>query len=110
MTNFGPLDWAIVAIYLVGTAAVGFYVKRYIRNMDDYVVAGRALRSRLAVASLVGSELGLVTVMYSSQKGFTGGLAALHIGLIAGIVTLVIGFTGFIVVPLRALGVKPSGG
>ena len=106
MTNFGPLDWAIVVVYLVGTAAIGFYVKRYIRNMDDYVVAGRALRPRLAAASLVGSELGLVTVMYSAQKGFTGGLAALHIGVVAGVVTLVIGLTGFIVVPLRALRVK----
>ena len=44
--------------------------------------------------------------MYSAQKGFTGGLAALHIGVIAGVVTLVIGLTGFIVVPLRALRVK----
>jgi len=106
VTNFGPLDWAIVVVYLTGTAAIGFYAKRYIRNMDDYVVAGRALRPRLAAASLVGSELGLVTVMYSAQKGFTGGLAALHIGVIAGVVTLVIGLTGFIVVPLRALRVK----
>ncbi|MFQ5805387.1 MAG: sodium:solute symporter [Phycisphaerae bacterium] len=104
-SNFTALDWIIVAAYLVGTVAIGFYVNRYVANMADYVVAGRALRSCLAIATMVGSELGLVTVMYSAQKGFTGGFAAFHIGLVAGIVTLIVGLTGFIVVPLRRMGV-----
>jgi SSS family solute:Na+ symporter len=104
-SNFAALDWAIVAAYLVGTVAIGFCVNRFVTNMADYVVAGRALRSSLAIATMVGSELGLVTVMYSAQKGFTGGFAAFHIGLVAGVVTLIVGLTGFIVVPLRRMGV-----
>jgi SSS family solute:Na+ symporter len=54
---------------------------------------------------MIGTELGLVTVMYSAQKGFTGGFAAFHIALAAAIVTLVVGLTGFIVVPLRRMKV-----
>ncbi|MEE2708317.1 MAG: sodium:solute symporter family protein [Gemmatimonadota bacterium] len=104
-SNFGTIDWVIVIVYVFGTVAIGLYVNRYIRNMSDYIVAGRSLRSYLAVATMVGSELGLVTVMYSAQKGFTGGFAAFHIGLIAGVVTLIVGITGFIVVPLREMGV-----
>jgi SSS family solute:Na+ symporter len=104
-SNFSTIDWTIVGAYLLGTVAIGFYVNRYVANMADYVVAGRTLRSSLAIATMVGSELGLVTVMYSAQKGFTGGFAAFHIGLVAGIVTLVVGLTGFIVVPLRQMGV-----
>lgn len=104
-SNFGTIDWAIVGLYMLGTVAIGLYANRYIRNMSDYIVAGRSLKPYLAVATMIGSELGLVTVMYSAQKGFTGGFAAFHIGLIAGIVTLIIGLTGFIVVPLRELGV-----
>jgi len=104
-SNFTALDWVIVGAYLLGTVAIGFYVNRYVTNMADYVVAGRTLRSSLAIATMVGSELGLVTVMYSAQKGFTGGFAAFHIGLVAGAVTLVVGLTGFIVVPLRRMGV-----
>ena len=86
-SNFSPWDWAIVAVYLAGTLAIGLYVNRYIKNMSDYVVAGRSLRPFLAVATMVGTELGLVTVMCSAQKGFTGGFAAFHIGLVAGVVT-----------------------
>ena len=104
-TNFGTLDWLIVAVYMAATVGVGLYMNRYIRDMGDYIVAGRSLKSRLAVATMIGSELGLVTVMYSAQKGFTGGFAAFHIAVIAGVVTFIVGMTGFIVVPLRRLGV-----
>ncbi len=104
-SNFTGFDWGIVAIYLLATVAIGVYVNRYVGNMGDYVVAGRSLNSYIAIATMVGSELGLVTVMYAAQKGFTGGFAAFHIGLVAGVVTLIIGMTGFIVVPLRRLKV-----
>lgn len=104
-TNFTILDWVIVGAYLLGTLVIGIYVNRYIRSMADYVVAGRALKSRLGIATMIGTELGLVTIMYAAQKGFTGGFAAMHIGLVAAIVTLLVGLTGFIVVPLRAAGV-----
>ena len=43
-TNFSGVDWVIVGCYLLGTVAVGLYVNRFISNMADYVVAGRAVR------------------------------------------------------------------
>ena len=39
------------------------------------------------------------------KKGFVGGFAAFHIALVAGLVTLVVGMTGFIVYRLRAMQV-----
>ncbi|MEZ6052189.1 MAG: sodium:solute symporter family protein [Planctomycetaceae bacterium] len=103
--NFSTVDWLIVAAYLVATVGVGVYVNRYIGGISDYLVAGRSLRSSLGIATMVGSELGLVTVMYAAQSGLTGGFSAMHIGLVACVAMLVIGLTGFIVVPLRELGV-----
>jgi solute:Na+ symporter, SSS family len=100
-TNFTGLDWGIVAVYLALSVAIGIIANRYVADMADYVVAGRGIRTALGVATLTGTELGLVTVMYSAQKGFTGGFAAFHIGLAAGVVTLFVGMTGFIVVGLR---------
>ena len=104
-SNFSTLDWLIVAVYLSGTVAIGLYANRYIRGMSDFLVAGRTLRTRLGVATMIGSELGLVTAMYSAQKGFSGGFAAFHIGLLAGLACLIVGFTGLIVVPLREMRV-----
>ncbi|MEZ5975840.1 MAG: sodium:solute symporter family protein [Planctomycetota bacterium] len=105
-SHFSWIDGLIVAVYLLLTVGVGVYVNRFIHDMGDFVVAGRTLRTRLGIATMVGSELGLITAMYSAQKGFTGGFAAFHIGLAAGITTLVVGITGFIVVPLREAEVK----
>jgi len=62
-SNFTNWDWVIVAVYLVGTVLVGLWVKRYIAKMSDFIVAGRALKTRLGVATMIGTELGLVTIM-----------------------------------------------
>ena len=101
-TNFTPLDWVIVVVYLLLSVGVAFFVKRYAGNMTNFVSAGRAVGTWLGIATLTGTEMGLITVMYSAQKGFTSGFAAFHIGVIAGIVAFLIGVTGFIVVRLRA--------
>ncbi|MDA0745210.1 MAG: hypothetical protein O2954_01750 [bacterium] len=43
-TNFSGIDWVIVALYLLGTVAIGIYANRYIQDMGDYIVAGRSLK------------------------------------------------------------------
>lgn len=104
-TNFSLLDWVIVGAYLAGCVAAGLYVQKFVVNMGDYVVAGRSLNSFLSIATMLGSEIGLVTVMYAAQKGFMGGFASFYIGLVGGTLCLLIGLTGLFVVPLRQLGV-----
>ncbi len=104
-TNFTVLDWCIVCGYILVIVGIGVYVKKYVASAADFIVAGRGLRTYLAIATMIGTELGLSTVVYSAQKGFTGGFAAFHIALTAAIVTLVVGLSGFIVVPLRRMGV-----
>ncbi|TET25467.1 MAG: sodium:solute symporter family protein, partial [Candidatus Aminicenantes bacterium] len=54
-------------------------------------------------ASLTGTELGLVTVMYNSELGFKHGFSAFHVGIIETVCILAIGLTGFIVYKLRQL-------
>jgi len=104
-TNFSTIDTIIVVVYLIASLAIGFMVKRYAGSMDNYIGAGRKVGTWLGVATMTGTELGLVTVMYMAQKGFTGGFAAFHMAIIAGIGTLFVGMTGFIVGPLRRMEV-----
>jgi len=104
-TNFGPLDWTIVVVFLVASTALGMWAMRYIKDMDDYVVAGRSVRTYLGVASMIAAELGLVTVMYSAQKGYSCGFAAFAIAVLAAVAGFIVGRTGLIVVPLRKMGV-----
>jgi SSS family solute:Na+ symporter len=104
-TNFGIADWAIVVAFLVASTVAGMWAMRYIRDMDDYVVAGRSVRTYLGVASIIASELGLVTVMYSAQMGFSSAFAAFSIAVLAAAAGFIVGQTGLIVVPLRRMGV-----
>ncbi|MDA0750553.1 MAG: sodium:solute symporter family protein [Verrucomicrobia bacterium] len=104
-TNFSTLDWILVVLYLSISVLIGLFVKKYVRNMTTYLGAGRAIGTCLGIATMTGTEMGLITVMYSSQKGFTGGFAAFHIALAAAIVTFIVGATGFIVCRLRDLKV-----
>jgi solute:Na+ symporter, SSS family len=104
-TNFTPIDWVIVILYPLISVGIGLYVRKLIVNMSDFVVAGRGLGVCLGIATMTGTELGLITVMYSAQKGFTGGFAAFHIALAAGIVTFLVGVTGLFVYRLREMGV-----
>lgn len=100
-TNFSRIDWIIVLIYICIPVGIGVFVKKYVRQLSDFIVAGRSLRLFLAIATLTGTELGLVTVMYNSELGFKHGFSAFHVGIIEAVCILAIGLTGFIVYKLR---------
>ena len=65
-TNFTSLDWCIVVAYLLISIFVGIWANRYVGNIAGYLVAGRTLRIRLALATMTGTEIGLDKVMYSA--------------------------------------------
>jgi len=87
--SLAPLDWLIIGFYLVGCMAAGIWMRRFVHGVEDFAVAGRAMDVNLGIASLAATELGLVTVMYTAQLGFTNGFAGATIGvLMAGRCTL----------------------
>ena len=100
-THFSGVDWVIVAVYLVFSAGVGMAVNRYIHNVGDYMVGGRASGSALNAATYIGTGLGLVTLMYASIEGFSKGFAYMTLGIIGLLISIVLGSTGFVVHRLR---------
>tara|TARA_A100001388_G_scaffold277528_1_gene269250 strand:- start:1547 stop:2914 length:1368 start_codon:yes stop_codon:yes gene_type:complete len=70
------------------------------------MIANRGVSLSLGVVTMLGTELGLITVMYNAQTGINGLFSSFHIGFAAFIVTLFIGLTGFVVVRLRKMKVK----
>ena len=100
-TNFTSIDWAIVAVYLGGSILIGLWANRYVGGLSDFLVAGRTLRIRLALATMTGTELGLVTVMYVAQLGYTKQFASLYLAVIEVLGLAVIGLTGLVVYRLR---------
>jgi SSS family solute:Na+ symporter len=103
--HLAPIDWIIIAVYLVGCMSAGIWMRRFVRGVEDFAVAGRAMDLNLGIASLAATELGLVTVMYTAQLGFTHGFAGAMIGVLMAAAMYFVGATGFIIGPLRRAGV-----
>ena len=99
------IDWVIIVGYLIGCMAAGIWMRRYVRGVEDFAVAGRAMDLNLGIASLAATELGLVTVMYTAQLGFTNGFAGATIGVLIAMAMWLVGRTGFVIGPLRRAGV-----
>jgi len=95
------IDWILVTVYVAFVLGAGFLTRRFIGGLADYLVAGRGLKTHLAIATLSATELGLVTVMYQAEEGYVNGLSAFTIGLIACAAYFFVGASGFIIKGLR---------
>ncbi len=100
-----PIDLVIIAAYLVGCVAAGIHTRRYVRDVNDFALAGRQVDVNLGVASLAATEIGIVTVMYTGEMGFKSGLAGAAPGVLLCLAMLIVGMTGFAIEPLRNAGV-----
>jgi SSS family solute:Na+ symporter len=103
--HLAVVDWVIIVLYLAGCMVAGIRMKRYVRGVEDFAVAGREMELNLGMASLAATELGLVTVMYTAQLGYTHGFAGAIIGVLMAVAMYAVGRTGFIIGPLRRSGV-----
>jgi len=102
-THFTGLDWGIVAVYVGATIAAGLYGRKFVGGISDFLVAGRELGTFIGIATLAATEIGTITFMYYAELGYKTGYASFVNGLIAGLVMIFIGRTGFIVKQMRAL-------
>jgi len=100
-----PLDWLIVVVYMAGCLVAGLWMRRYVRGVEEFAIAARDVDLNLGVASLAATEFGLVTVMFTAQLGYNRGFAGASIGVLMAIAVLILGWTGFVIEPLRNTGV-----
>ena len=100
------IDITIIFIYLALIFSVGLLMRSRINNFSSFMIAGQNLGLSLGVTSMLGTELGLITVMYNAQTGVIQYFSAFHIGLFGFIVTLAVGLSGFVVTKLRDMNVK----
>lgn len=102
MTNFNWfIDGTIILVYLAGTIAAGLWVRKYVRKVDDFLVAGRSVNLYLGIASLAATEFGIATCMANAELGFKYGFSGITPGIALAVAMLVVGWSGFCIKPLR---------
>lgn len=105
VSQFGTLDWTVVVLSLLVTLAAGYAAKKYVGGLSDYLVADRSMGVYVGVASLVSTEIGIITFVYYAELGFVGGFASFAAGMITAGVALFVGRSGFIIGRLRDLNI-----
>ncbi len=96
----------MVGGFLVASLFIGIIAKRRVEHLDDFLVAGRKVKSLWGIATLSSTEMGLVTIVYFAQEAFANGFVALITALIAAVTMWLIGRTGFVIKELRTLEIK----
>ena len=105
MNHFSwAVDGSIVGVYLLVTMVAGIWVRKKVRGVEDFLVAGREMNLYLGIASLAATEFGIITCMYTAQAGYTNGFAGAVPGLCQALSMWIIGITGFCIKPLRESG------
>ena len=97
------LDICIIVVYLLITFVAGVLTKKYVGSVADYLVAGRGMGLYLGIASLISSEIGIITYMYFAELGHLTGFASFVTGIIICVMLIFIGATGFVIKKLREL-------
>lgn len=100
------LDIFIIISYLTMIFSFGIFMRKNISSFSSFMIANQKLPLSLGVTSMLGTELGLITVMYNAQTGVLQYFSAFHIGLFGFLVTLVVGLSGFVVTRLRDMNIK----
>jgi SSS family solute:Na+ symporter len=103
VTRFSLVDAAIAAASLALVLWIGVRVKRYIGTIESYLVASRGMGLYVGAASLLSTEVGIITYMYQAQFGFVAGFSAFVVGLITLAVCLAVGRSGFVITRLREM-------
>jgi solute:Na+ symporter, SSS family len=103
MAVFSIVDWIIVILSLLLTVVAGYVVRKYVGKLSDYLVAERGMGVWVGTASLVSTEIGIITYVYYAELGYVAGFSAFVIALIAGLVAYIVGRTGFVIKHLREL-------
>ena len=106
MTNFDFfIDGSIILIYLTLILIIGIWLRKYISNIDHFLVANRGVDVYLGIASLAATEFGIATCMANAELGFKYGLKGIIPGIALGGSMLFVGMTGFCIQPLRNMAV-----
>ena len=74
------IDIIIIAVYLILIFSVGIFMRNHIHNFSSFMIASQNLSLSLGVTSMLGTELGLITVMYNAETGVLQYFSAFHIG------------------------------
>ena len=88
-------NWLIVIVPFLFVIGMAFYARRYIRDVVDYLAAGRVCGRYVIAVAGMESALGLITSVAFSKMYYKAGFSYGFWGAITAPLALVLSLTGF---------------
>ena len=91
------IDIVIIAVYMIGTLALGFFCTRYVGSAEDFFVSGKSLPFWAIGFSIVVSDIGATDFVAVAGASFRYGVSAANFDWIGSMPAMA--FAAFIFVP-----------
>ncbi|MBI2432744.1 MAG: sodium/solute symporter [Candidatus Hydrogenedentes bacterium] len=91
------IDLIIIAVYMIGTLAIGFFVTKYIGSAEDFFVSGKSLPFWAIGFSIVVSDIGATDFVAVAGAAFRNGVSAANFDWMGSMPAMV--FAAFVFVP-----------
>ncbi len=95
--GLSPVDWLIIAIYFGFVIGIGFYLKRFTKNEEDFFLAGRKNSSWVAGIAFLSANLGALEILGMTGNTFKYGMYVAHFYWIGAIPAML--FLGIYMMP-----------
>ena len=96
-----PLDWIIITSLFVALNIVGWYCKRYVNSVADFLVAGRNAGRYLGLTASGMAGLGAITILAFFQMYYLAGFAGGWWGIMGLPISIFIALMGWGVYKFR---------
>lgn len=96
MTLF-PIDYLIIALYLLGVVGVGLYLARGVETSADYFLAGRRLPFWMIGLSIVATDIGATSLIGLGGEAYRYGLVVANWDWIGSFMAMIL--AAFIFIP-----------
>ncbi len=104
--NLSIVDVIIIIVYILAVFFSGTLVKKYIKGIESFLVAGRSMGFYLGLISLMCTEIGMITYIYYAELGYKAGFAALVVAFPPVVAYILLGKTGFVIKPLLEMKIS----
>jgi SSS family solute:Na+ symporter len=92
------LDLTVIALYLLATVGVGFFIARKVHSSEDFFLAGRSLPFWAIGMSLVVSDIGVLEMIGGTQNAYLYGVTQANFEWIGCIPAMVVG--ALVIIPV----------
>jgi SSS family solute:Na+ symporter len=76
--QLGPIDYAILLIYVLFVLGIGFALKRFMKTSSDFFMSGRSIPAWITGLAFISANLGALELVGMAASGAKYGIAQCH--------------------------------